>query len=185
MWTKSRTVTCSESRVSRYWMTMSNAESRVLLCLPEHDFFSCRLFAPKHLWDLTERKFEKQALWYTTSWATQSCKNSIFTLSRTYSQHCLFKLYCLHSLQLSDWSFSSFSQNKHFGLESSDLGCLLFSGDLSFNVFFSLLTGKIYASTSCYSQSDSVFLVKKILFADDSDLFRMPLRMRNNDTMNV
>ena len=47
------------------------------------------------------------------------------------------------------------------------------------------LTGKIYALTSFFSQSDSVFLVKKILFADGADLFRMPLRMRNNDTMNV
>ena len=53
------------------------------------------------------------------------------------------------------------------------------------NAIMQPLTGKIYALTSFFSQSDSVFLVKKILFADDADLFRMPLRMRNNDTMNV
>ena len=64
-------------KVWRYWMTLSNAESRVLLCLPEHDkkifnfFKSCRVFFPKHLWDLTVRG-------KATSWATKSCKSSIF-----------------------------------------------------------------------------------------------------------
>ena len=53
------------------------------------------------------------------------------------------------------------------------------------NAIMQSLTGKIYAVTSFFSQNDSVFLVKKILFADDADLFRMPLTMRNNDTMNV
>ena len=103
----------------------------------------------------SERKFEKQALWYTTSWATQSCKNSIFPLtSCAHESHRLernrntvswnstvctaFNCPTKDRLPPSPRSFSSFPQNKHFGLESSDLGCLLFLGDLSFNVFFSL-----------------------------------------------
>ena len=44
MSTKSHTVTCSESR---YWMTLSNAESRVLLFLPEHDFFFLPTLRPE------------------------------------------------------------------------------------------------------------------------------------------
>ena len=154
MSTKSRTVTCSESSVSRYWMTLSNAESRVLLCLPERDFFLAGS-SPQNIFGIwqSERKFEKHALWYTTSWATQSCKNSIFPLTSrlehirntdSWNSTVCTAFNCPTKDRLPPpppppfWSFSSFPQNKHFGLESSDLGCLLFLGDWSFNVFFSL-----------------------------------------------
>ena len=138
-------------------MTLSNAESRVLLCLPEHVVVFHAGSSPRNIFGIwqSERKFEKHALWYTTSWATQSCKNSIFPLtSRAHESPRLehirntvswnstvctaFSCPTKDRLPPLFWSFSSFPQNKHFGLESSDLGCLLFLGDLSFNVFFSL-----------------------------------------------
>ena len=153
---------------------------RVVYCYASRNmiFFSCRLFAPKHLWDLTVRA----KVW--------NARIMIYSSS------------------------SSFSQNKYFGLDSSDLGCLLFLGDWSFNVFFSLPSVAFWlvywpqqvwwtkspASVwmpSCsrslarfmlwlpFSPRMTVFLVEKILFAADADLFWMPLTMRNNYTMNV
>ena len=190
MSTKSRKMTCSESRVSRYWMTLLNAESRVLNMIKTNKtkrFLPA--LSPQLLWDLTVRSLKSYSLDNTVlqkfPWRVPS--------ARTYSQHCLLKLQLTSTDRLAPlyWSFSSFPQNKHF------------LGDWSFNVFFSLSSMAFwlykrnrpqrpawmpslarFTAWLPFSPRVTVFLVKKILFADHVDLFRMP-HSENDDTMNV
>ena len=123
---------------------------------PRTWFCSCRLFAPKHLWDLTVRAKVWKArimIYYIMGNTVLQKFNSPLT-SRAHESPRLehirntvswnstictaFNCPTKDRLPLLVWSFSSFPQNKHFGLESSDLDCLLFLGDWSFNVFFCL-----------------------------------------------